>query len=270
MQEKPCVCASAGFCYGLMKDLLRKNGLDGQLQADVLGALRVGRAKQRTICLVGDANCGKSFLFKGLKEIFFTNERPDGGSYQLEDLLGKELVILNDFEYDASAKDWMSWGYLKNFLEGGSIPVARPKNRGGNELFSGTAPVLMTAPQEVTLKRYGKEVLKERNQMDARILYRYLQHEIAEEDRQEVTTYCGHCTAKVFLEGKATLDTPRAAGARHPADRPAEASSARAAKRQRTAVECVAELRELKALLDGGALTQGEFDGLKARILEGQ
>ena len=111
-----------------MKDLLHNNGLDGQLQADVLGALRVGRAKQRTICLVGDANCGKSFLFKGPKEIFFTYERPDGGSYQLEDLLGKELVILNDFEYDASAKDWMSWGALEELLgRGGSSALPGPR-----------------------------------------------------------------------------------------------------------------------------------------------
>ena len=57
-----------------MKDFLRKNGLDGQLQADVLGALRVGRAKQRAICLVGDATCGKSFLFKGLARVLHLQE----------------------------------------------------------------------------------------------------------------------------------------------------------------------------------------------------
>ena len=117
-EQKKCVCPSEGQCYGLMKDLLRRNNLDGQLQADVLGALRAGRLKKRTVCLVGDADCGKSSLVKGLKEIFYTYERPDGGSYQLEDLLDKELVLLNDFEYDASAKDWMPWQYFKNFLEG--------------------------------------------------------------------------------------------------------------------------------------------------------
>ena len=74
-----------------MKDLLRRNNLDGQLQADVLGAFRAGRAKKRTVCLVGGPNCGKTFLFKGLKEVFPTYERPDGGSYQLAELLGKKL-----------------------------------------------------------------------------------------------------------------------------------------------------------------------------------
>jgi hypothetical protein len=36
--------------------------------------------------------------------------------------LDKELVLLNDFECDAGAKDWISWGYFKNFLEWGFNP----------------------------------------------------------------------------------------------------------------------------------------------------
>jgi hypothetical protein len=269
LQTQRCICASEGFCYTLMKDLLRKNGLDGQLQADVLGALRAGRAKKRTVCLLGDANCGKSFLLKGLKEVFHTYERPDGGTHQLEDLLDKELVVLNDFEFDAKAKEWMSWQYFKNFLEGGSIPVARPKNRGGNQLFEGSAPVLMTAPQPVTLARYGREVVKERAQMEARILYRHFQYSIPEDERQEVTRHCGHCSARLYLEGRAWLDGGRRASAPAVADGPANLSAEPAPKRQRTAQECLAELRELKELLDGGLLTTEEFADLKKRLLEG-
>ena len=35
---------------------------------------------------------GKSFLLKPLCLVFKTYEMPDGGSYQLEEFLGKELV----------------------------------------------------------------------------------------------------------------------------------------------------------------------------------
>ena len=34
-------------------------------------------------------------------------------------LLGKEVVFLNDFQYDSEAHKWMPWSYFKNFLEGG-------------------------------------------------------------------------------------------------------------------------------------------------------
>ena len=64
---------------------------------------------------------------------------PDGGSYQLEDILDKELVFLNDFEYDEAAKKWMAWSFFKRFLEGGELTVARPKNRGGNAIFKSDA-----------------------------------------------------------------------------------------------------------------------------------
>jgi hypothetical protein len=272
VQKNKCTCASDGKCFALMKDLLRKNDLDGRLQREVFAALRVGRAKKRNVCLAGPADSGKSFLFKGLKEVFYTYERPDGGSYQLEDLLDKELVLLNDFEYDAEAKKWMPWQYFKNSLEGpcgGSIPVARPKNRGGNTLYKDTAPVLLTAPQEVTYHRYGKEVLAEKDQMDRRVLYLHFRHQLSQEEREEVTRHCGFCTAKLFLEGKAALDAPAAAppsGSSGYAGLPAEPQL----KRRRTAQECLAELKDLKELVDCGLLTTAEFSSMKERLLKGE
>ena len=52
---------------------------------------------------------------------------PDGGSYQLQDLLDKEIIFTNDFEYDDDAKKLFPWQYVKNLLEGAKMIVARPK-----------------------------------------------------------------------------------------------------------------------------------------------
>ncbi len=271
LAKERCCCHTEGHCYGLMKQVLHANGLDGRFQAEVLAALRTGRAKMRTICLLGAADCGKSFLFKGLRELFKTYERPDGGSYQLEDLVGSELVFLNDFEYDAGAKDWMPWCYFKNFLEGGDIKVGRPKNRGGNTTFKGTAPVFMTAPQEVTLTRRGHEVPGETVQMRKRIRYLVLKFPIPEDMRQEVLRVCPHCSAKVYLEGRCVLDqgvAPPAAPARL-APQPPPQNNEPSPKRPRTAKDCLQELKGLKELLDNGALSQQEFADLKARLLAG-
>ena len=41
------------------------------------------------------------------------------------------------------------------------------------------------------------------------------------------------------------------------------------AKRQRTAAECINELKELKGLLDAGAVSRTEFEKLKAEMLAG-
>ena len=108
--------------------------------------------------------------------------------------------------------------------------------------------------------------------MDARILYRYLTHSIPEEEREEVTQHCGHCTAKLFLEGKTAPAALNPAGPAEAPVAPGRSANANepAPKRQRTAGDCVAELRELKELKDGNLLTQAEFLDLKARLLEGR
>ena len=112
----------------------------------------------------------------------------------MEDILNKELVFLNDFEYDEAAKKWMAWSFFKRFLEGGELTVARPKNRGGNAIFKSDAPVIMTAPQEVQLWR-GKHLnISEVEQIRNRIKYITLSHQFTEEERREVDP-CGHCGA---------------------------------------------------------------------------
>lgn len=278
-----CCCATPGRCYDLQKEVLRANGLEGAFQAKVYGALQSGRAKKRNVCLLGDTDCGKTFLLKGLRLVYQCYERPEGGSYQLEDLPGKELVFLNDFEYDASAKDWMPWSYFKNFLEGGDVKVARPKNRGGNVVWAGTAPVFLTAPSEVKLWRYGKEDYSETSQMRKRIDYLHLPVQIPEERLQEVLKHCGHCSARVYLEGKPSgaavappapaLAQPASADDRTALAPPTPDTAAAAGppplKKRRTASECLEELKELKFLLDQGLLEPAEFTDLKRRLLEG-
>ena len=266
--HKSCKCPSEAYCYRLMKEVLQANQLDGVFQREVLATMRTGRAKMRNLCLLGDTDCGKSFLFKGLRDLFNVYERPDGGSYQLEDLPGSEVVFLNDFEYDVGAKDWMPWSYFKDFLEGSEVKVGRAKNRGGNTVFKGSAPVFMTAPKEVTLTRKGQEVVAETRQMQKRIRYFSLARQIPEHLRQEVLRVCPHCTAKLYLEGKslakAALAAPLGLG---PSPLPASSSSEPRPKRQRTAKDCLKELREAKELLDEGVLTKAEFDKLKADLL---
>ena len=160
--------------------------------------------------------------------------------------------------------------FFKNFLEGSSVKVARPRNRGGNEVFKGTAPVFLTAPKEVTLQRKGVEDVSETRQMRKRIKYYTLVHEIPEHLRQEVLRVCPHCSARLYLEGKATSVGDSLTPAPSPlTPAPSQQGGELAFKRQRTATECVQELKDLKALLDSGVLSNDEFINLQERLLRG-
>ena len=119
----------------------------------------------------------------------------------------------------------------------------------------------MTASAKVSLARYGRKVVAETAQMRKRIKYYTLTWQIPEHKRQEVLRVCAHCTARLSLEGKPLLDSPSAsaqgvAAASAAAAASATSSGGRPAKRPRSAAECLVELRDLKLLLDNGALTQ--------------
>ena len=96
--QQSCSCTPPQRWLELAKATLQRNGLDGQFQRLVYGALSHGRRKKNNIFLLGPPDSGKSFLIYPLKVIYDVYEMPDGGNYQLESLIGKELVFLNDFE----------------------------------------------------------------------------------------------------------------------------------------------------------------------------
>ena len=57
-----------------------------------------------------------------------------------------------------------------------------------------------TSPKKVTLRKYGKEVAKETEQMRKRIMYFTLFYQVPVYQRQEVVKVCPHCTARLYLE----------------------------------------------------------------------
>ena len=292
-----CTCCHTGANYKMMKEVLVKNGMDGSFQKAVIMTLRTGREKLTNLCIIGASNMAKSYVLKPLFLIFRTYTRPDGGSYQLEDLLDKEMVFLNDFEFNDDAKKWMPWPFLKNFLEGEHINVARPKNRGGNAEFKSDAPVFMTAPQEVELYRGKCRDEYETTQMRNRVSYlRFTQVFIKEEGVPDVKP-CGHCGARLYLEGadpwparvrtsvapasasSASATSSACIGLAGTATLPASpaASTASASgvgapppKKTRMAVDIIKAIGDAKALKDSGCIGSPDFAKLRDQLLRGE
>ena len=204
----------------------------------------------------------KSSLFKGLTKVLRTYERPDSGSYQLELMIGKELVFLNDFEYDDDAKKFMSWGYFKRFLEGGSVPVGWPKNRGSDVVFDKDSPVLMTAPQKVSFWRGKKLDQYETDQASVRIKYYQLVREYVESARRKCEP-CGHCSARFYIEPQPQVTAPEPAPTNVVISEPES-------KRSRTASDVVHDLVALEQLQDTGGVSSSQYDALRAVILAGR
>ena len=148
------------------------------------------------------------------------------------------------------------------------MPVARPKNRGGNVLFKSDAPVLMTAPQEVSLRRGGQVDAYETDQAASRIKYIHLKHPFVKAARRECDP-CGHCGARCFLEGLSSSGSSPAqslpagglAGQAAPGDPPVGGATRAAA--------VVSELHALRGLKESGLVDSPDFKRLRDGLVRG-
>ena len=163
-------------------------------------------------------------------------------------------------------------GYLKRFLEGGSLPVARPKTRGSNTEFTSDAPVFLTAPQEVALWRGRKFDQYETEQMNARIKYRKLSHTALEKDRRDAPP-CARCGAQLYLEGRASSGSAYpalgAAVVFGPAAHMAPTSASAPHGGLPLGQTMVQSLKDLEDLKDAGVVNNSEFARMKAKVLAG-
>jgi hypothetical protein len=195
-QQWPCTCVAPGRWQSSAEEVCGLNGYSRcEIQAAVLEALTLGRAKGRNIFIVGDTSRAKSFTLKPLTLIYKAFSPPDSGSHQLADLLGSELVWLNDFEYNPS---FMTWPKMKDFLEGSPLKVAVPKTVGSNYMFTADAPVFGTAPQRIKHPTAAKET----EQMNSRIQYFDFTHWFDPKSCPEIKP-CAKCCASWLLTSHA-------------------------------------------------------------------
>ena len=127
--------------------------------------------------------------------------------------------------------------------------------------------------------------------LEQRMQHVRIDYAIPEAARQEVLHHCGHCTARLHLEGRACLAarpvrcaTGKTMGARPawpapstvgspasgmvalPVARAASSAQPPAQTRPRTAGSCSQELQDLKGLCGTGALTPAEWQRLKQQL----
>ena len=214
-----CCCTPTSQWETLARETLQSNGLNGPFQRAVFTALAHGRGKLRNVFLMGPTTCGKSFLIKPLSQIFKVYKIPDDGSHKLENVLDAELLYLNEFTW---SEKWLSWAFMKSLFEGEDIMVARPKNRGGNVLYQGDAPVIGTCPSRIQMfARHGHHVCLneyETQQMDARVRYLMFSQPLAPHAVVECPV-CMRCAARLYLEGAPAAIAQSAAGTGGPRTR---------------------------------------------------
>ena len=146
--DKLRTCASDATCGcgGDWKEgaalVLRNNAEDmPRFGRDVCRALTLGAKRGVHMAIIGEPGCGKSMLFEPMEDIYETMPAPESGStFPLSGLIGAEVALWQDFEYEAKTLNFQD---MLRLLVGEKIGVRSPGTK--NIRYKNTAPGFYTA-----------------------------------------------------------------------------------------------------------------------------
>lgn len=185
-----CVCGERWLPHAY--HILDAQGLRAAFPAAVYRALREGRGKGRNLWLWGDTNRGKSFLLEPLEIVFTVFQNPAEGKFNLEGLVGKDVVLIDDFRTE---ENLFPWRIQLVWLDGRTFNIPRPRNIATEDTpYAGTAPVFISSKEMPTRRKYGIEDRTETEQLRERFSTFYLHQRIERPPPPDIPP-CGRCWA---------------------------------------------------------------------------
>lgn len=162
-------------------------------------ALKQGRKKHRNILIVGDTDCGKSFLLDPLELIYKCFMNPAKAKYAWSGLDECEVAFLNDFRWNSEI---IAWNDFLLLLEGATVHLPRPKNHFATDLLihrSNSIPIFSTSIGPFEFVRNGMKDQKETDMMASRWRLFSFTHTIKNPNRD--LEPCPRCFAELIMYG---------------------------------------------------------------------
>ena len=119
--------------------------------------LEKGRGKHRNIMLVGNTNCGKTFLLKPLTKLYKCFQSPTASTFSWVGAVKSKCIFLNDFRWTEKV---ILWSDLLSLLEGEAIQVTVPKTHfAENPIWTNDTPIFATSKSK--LRKYERSQIDE-------------------------------------------------------------------------------------------------------------
>ena len=182
------------------KQTLELNGIaDDDFSGSILELIQKGRGKNRNILLVGNSNCGKTFLLKPLTQIFKCFQTPASSTFNWVGAEKSECVLLNDFRWSERV---IPWSDFLNLLEGEVIHIPVPKTHFAEDaVWSADTPIFATSKTKIRKYERGQVDEIETEMMDSRWKVYVFKHQFSKDEMVEVES-CPHCFAKLVLQNE--------------------------------------------------------------------
>lgn len=161
---QPCMEECNGQWLILAKKTLENNQIQlREFAGAVSTALEKGRGKKQNVLIIGEGNCGKTFLLKPLNRIYEIFSNPATGSFAWLGVEKAEVIFLNDFRWDAKI---IAWSDFLTLLERDSMHFPAPKTSYGQDIFfEKDTPIFATSS---ALFQKGNNCHKENHMMELR------------------------------------------------------------------------------------------------------
>ena len=213
--EGSCVCNGVWLVLAL--DLLEKNNIPfREVAGKFYDAIKGGRRKDKNILIIGESNCGKTFLLEPLKEVFEkTFNKPASSMFGWVGVLDHQIIYLNDFRWinpEASKAGIITWHDFLTLLEGNDVELPAPMNAYSDMIKltkSHDLPIFCTSlgPIRFYINTQDEPRTNVHHSEDKMMHGRWinppihLKHEIDEKDKVHCPP-CGHCFSRFVLSGK--------------------------------------------------------------------
>lgn len=195
-----CVAGCLGQWLHQAEHTLALNNIDKlEFSNKIYEAIEKGRGKNRNILLVGNSNCGKTFLLKPLTKIFQTFQAPATSTFNWVGAEKAECVFLNDFRWSERI---ISWGDFLNLLEGEPIHIPVPKTHFAQDvLWTKDTPILATSKSKTRKYERGEIDEIETEMMDSRWKVFLFRHQFSKENIVDLLP-CPRCFAELVLSSQ--------------------------------------------------------------------
>ena len=205
-RDVPCTCGGV-WKPGAARVLNNNAENIPRFGRDVCRALALGARRGVNMAVVGEPGSGKSMIFKPLDDIYKTMAPPESGSsFPLSALLDAEVLLWQDFEFEAST---IQFSDLLRLLVGEKIGIRLPGSQ--NVPFKNSSPLFYTSNQKIaTFRMPAANAMKKNQAMDERFAVRVWSRSLPLAERQADFPTCAPCFANFMLDSDAAF---HAAGA---------------------------------------------------------
>ena len=184
-------------------EVLKQNYQHPYVYAAAIRDLINGRGKFRNIIIIGQANCGKTFMLKPLELIYDVFSNPANDKYAWVGADTAEIIVLQDFRW---CRDSIQWKELLLLLEGETVKLPAPKNQFSTDVvIKKDTPIYATSNSRITYTgKFNSADDRETEMMSVRWKFIEFTHQITENEQKQVAP-CAGCFAELTFLGE-TLD----------------------------------------------------------------